>query len=132
MILLLLMYTTLASPLNVRGEKRVALIIGNSAYHHTRPLRNPYNDAIRLSETFERLGFIVLCGINMTKIEMDEYIQLFSNQLQNAEIATFFYAGHGIQINTKNFLIPTDFDPSNKENLSSQLVSLNKIMHEIE
>lgn len=132
MLLLLLVYGPLTPTLSAQGEKRAALIIGNSAYQYIIPLRNPYNDAIRLSEVFERLGFKVLCGTNMTKFEMDEYILLFSRQLQSAEMATFFYAGHGIQIDSKNFLIPTDFDPSNKENPSSQLISLNKILYEME
>jgi uncharacterized caspase-like protein len=114
------------------AEKKVAFVVGNSAYLHAPQLRNPYNDATQLSEALTRLDFEVIRVLNMGKDQMDRQIQRFSGKMKNADIAVFFYAGHGIQINSKNFLIPVDFDPENTENLGLQLVSLDKVLHEME
>ena len=113
-------------------EKRVALILGNGTYSHTSVLRNPVNDATALSEAFTRLGFKVIHGIDLTKSGMDDRIRSFSNLLHGAEIAVFFYAGHGMQLNFKNYLVPIDFDPRADSNLISQLTGLDSIMSELE
>jgi uncharacterized caspase-like protein len=121
-----------ASPTIALAEKRVALILGNSAYEHSTPLRNPVNDANALSKAFSRMGFKVIQGVDQNKLEMDNQIQLFSENLKGTELAVFFYAGHGIQLNFKNYLVPVDFNPQVDTNLISQLISLNNILHELE
>jgi uncharacterized caspase-like protein len=120
------------SPTIAQAGKRVALILGNSAYGHSTPLRNPVNDANALSKAFTRLGFKVIQGVDQTKLEMDDQIQLFSEHLKGTELAVFFYAGHGIQLNFKNYLVPVDFNPRLDTNLISQLISLDNILHELE
>ena len=129
---LFFIFTILFSISAVKAQNKLAFVVGNSAYQKTPILRNPSNDAKKLSEALERLGFSVISGIDMTKAEMERKILQFSQQLRVTDFVIFFYAGHGIQINTKNFLIPVDFNPSGKENLGAQLVSLDRILHEME
>ncbi|MGD2271858.1 MAG: caspase domain-containing protein [Desulfobacterales bacterium] len=129
---MVLFWVTVLPPTIAQAAKRVALILGNSAYLHSTPLRNPVNDANSLAEAFTRLGFTVVHGIDQTKTGMDNQIRLFSKKLKGAKTAVFFYAGHGMQLNFKNYLIPIDFDPRADTNLISQLISLDKILHELE
>lgn len=131
-VLIVLICAVLVSPCRVHAEKKVAFVVGNSSYQKTPKLQNPYNDAAKLSEALKRLGFYVINGMNMTKVEMDDGIQQFSQQMKDADLVVFFYAGHGIQINSQNFLIPVDFEPSSTENLGAQLVSMDKILYEME
>jgi len=130
--LLLLFCVVSISARHSYAENRVALILGNGAYVHTSPLRNPVNDAEKLSEAFQKMGFTVLRGIDQTKSGMDEQIGLFSRKLQGAGLAVFFYAGHGIQINSRNYLVPVDFDPEKGSDLTTQLIRLDDILHELE
>lgn len=130
--LVLLSATFLIMLAIAQAERRVALILGNSSYTHSTPLRNSVNDATALSEAFTRLGFNVVLGIDQTKSDMDDKIHLFSKLLDGANMAVFFYAGHGMQLNLKNYLVPIDFDPHANSNLISQLISLDNIIYELE
>ncbi len=88
--------------------KRVALVIGNGAYIETPPLGNPKNDASDMTAALKRLEFEVLDGIDLDKRGMERLIREFDKQLAGAEIALFFYAGHGMQVSGQNYLVPTD------------------------
>jgi len=121
----------LITPRITHASKKVALIVGNSAYLNTTPLRNPFNDATELSKSLSNLGFNVILVVNMAKADMDKQIKSFSQDMRDADLAVFFYAGHGMQINGKNFLIPVDFDPQKIEPLGTQLFSLDNILHEM-
>jgi hypothetical protein len=88
--------------------KRVALVIGNGAYIETPPLGNPKNDASDMTVALKRLEFEVLDGIDLDKRGMERLIREFDKQLAGAEIALFFYAGHGMQVSGQNYLVPTD------------------------
>ncbi|MBN9669216.1 caspase family protein [Roseibium aggregatum] len=88
--------------------KRVALVIGNSAYENTTPLPNPKNDATRLMESLKRLGFTVVLGLDQSKAAMESTVRSFVRNIQDADVALFFYAGHAMQLDGRNFLIPTD------------------------
>lgn len=90
------------------AQKRVALVIGNAAYKETAPLTNTRNDAADMGAVLRRLGFEVLDGIDLDKRSMERIIRQFDQQLAGAEIALFFYAGHGIQVAGQNHLVPVD------------------------
>src|SRR5688572_29271840 len=90
------------------AEKRVALVIGNSAYRHSPELTNPRNDAADLAATFRRLGFKILEGVDLDKAGMDRAVRDFAAALAGADVGVFFYAGHGLQVAGTNYLVPVD------------------------
>jgi len=87
------------------AERRVALIIGNGAYKHA-PLINPANDAGDMADAFRDLGFEVIEKINANKREMVNTVNIFGQKLKRSDVGIFFYAGHAMQINGRNYLIP--------------------------
>jgi len=97
----------------VRREAKdhVALIIGNSDYLDA-PLANPVNDAMDVAKTFTDMGFVVDKVINADKEQMAQAIASFSNKLLTAKAAVFYYAGHGVQVNGENYLIPIGKTPA--------------------
>src|SRR5690606_16016751 len=90
------------------AEKRVALVIGNSAYDNTAPLKNPSNDATDIAETLRALDFEVIDGTDLSKREMEKRIRAFADKLVGADVGLFFYAGHGLQVDGRNYLAPVD------------------------
>ena len=84
---------------------RAALIIGNSDYQNA-PLRNPVNDARGVAKALRECGFDVTLKINASQREMEKAIRSFGKKLRRGGAGLFYYAGHGIQINGRNFLIP--------------------------
>ncbi|WP_434053206.1 MAG: caspase family protein [Roseibium sp.] len=88
--------------------KRVALVIGNSAYEHAPVLPNPKNDATDLMESLERLGFTVILGLDQNKVAMESTVRDYVRTIQDADVALFFYAGHAMQLSGRNYLIPID------------------------
>lgn len=113
----------------VRAEKRVALVIGNSAYNHAPRLRNPVNDAEAVAALLKRLNFDVLKGIDLTDKGFAKTIGDFSEKLDaGADVAVFFYAGHGLQVNGKNYLAPVDAKLQREASLEFEAVRLNTIL----
>jgi uncharacterized caspase-like protein len=93
------------------AKDHVALIIGNSDYPDA-PLANPVNDAMDVANTFTDMGFIVEKVINADKEQMAQAINRFSQRLFTAKAAVFYYAGHGVQVNGENYLIPIGKTPA--------------------
>ena len=90
------------------AERRVALVIGNSAYAHTSVLANPLNDAADVAAAFERLGFAVTRLENAGGAEMRSALLEFSEAAFRSDVAVVFYAGHGIEVDGENYLVPVD------------------------
>jgi hypothetical protein len=88
--------------------KRVALVIGNSAYQHAPVLVNPKNDAAELAATLRSIGFDVIQRRDVDKRAMADAIREFSAKLPGAEVALFFFAGHGLQVGGDSYLLPVD------------------------
>jgi tetratricopeptide (TPR) repeat protein len=97
----------MAAPGAVR-KNRVALVIGNADYKYGGRLANPVNDASDFANVLRKLGFDVIEGRNLDKRGMNEKITEFARKLDNASIGLFFYAGHGVQVDGDNWLIPID------------------------
>jgi hypothetical protein len=112
--------------------QRLALVIGNSAYQHTPFLKNPRNDASDLAVTLEKLGFTVITGLDLDKPAMDRRIQEFAASLHEAEAGVFFYAGHGLQVNGVNYLVPTDAELSTAAALDFEMVRLDLVQRTME
>jgi len=87
-------------------ERRVALVIGNATYGGGAALRNPVNDARAMGRKLKALGFDVITVENGTQQQMQRAIAQFSQKLQPDAVSLFFYAGHGIQVNGHNYLVP--------------------------
>ena len=93
-----------SQPSSAIAEKRVALVIGNSAYENVSPLINPKNDAEAMSAALERLGFEVIKGIDVTHQQFLKSVRKFARTIQGADVALLFYAGHGLQVGGRNYL----------------------------
>ncbi len=95
-------------PVDIASQNRVALVIGNANYQHTTSLRNPYNDASAIASSLRELGFDVVLGTDSTKSQLDEDIKSFSSKASGADVALFYYSGHAMQIDGKNWMVPVD------------------------
>jgi uncharacterized caspase-like protein/lipoprotein NlpI len=95
------------APLEPRGL--VALAIGNANYSRS-PLKNPVNDARAMSTALKELGFAVELTTDADYRKLGASVDRFVSRLRRGDVAVFYYAGHGIQIEGENYLIPTDFD----------------------
>ena len=89
--------------------KRIALVIGNSAYRNVSRLANPVNDAAVLADTFRKANFDVVDARNDLCInEIRRVLRDFGGKARDADIAVIYYAGHGMEVNGMNYLIPVD------------------------
>ena len=88
-------------------ERKTALVIGNSAYP-TSPLKNPVNDARAMARALRELGFVVDERTNLTMVEMKQAVETFGDGIKEGGVGLFYYAGHGIQVAGRNYLIPVD------------------------
>ena len=93
---------------SVQAAGRVALVIGNSAYEHMTPLRNPSNDAGDMSRALADLGFEVIEGLDLDKRGFATKLREFARAARRADVSLFFYAGHGLQVDGDNYLVPID------------------------
>ena len=114
------------------AEKRVALVIGNSAYDNTAPLKNPSNDAVDIAETLRKLDFEVIDGTDLSKREMEKRIRAFADKLEGADVGLFFYAGHGLQVDGRNFLAPVDATLKSDTDLDFEAIELNLVLKQLE
>ena len=116
----------------VWASQRIALVIGNAAYEHAPRLANPLNDANDIGAALGRLGFKV------TKLENADYdgirqgLRAFTRAAASAEIALLFYAGHGIEVDKRNFLIPVDARLLSDREVEFETVSLDLVSRAVE
>jgi hypothetical protein len=114
------------------AENRMALVIGQSAYKSVPALPNPGNDAKAMSQLLTDSGFEVSSVSDLTQNEMRTAISDFAGKVaaKGADtVALVFYAGHGIQVDGENFLIPTDIDPKREADIPMQAVRLNDVLN---
>ncbi len=114
-----------------RAESRVALVIGNSAYQVNKPLNNPVNDAQAVSQMLNQAGFEVVMAFDLTRDIMKQTVEEFAARVLekgNNTVAMVYYAGHGIQADGENYLIPIDAKFSDENDLPEQGVKLADIV----
>lgn len=109
-------------------EHRVALVIGNSDYKSFSGLANPANDAAAIARSLKGLGFEVTSGTNLDRADMTRTIAQFLRSAANAKVAVLFYAGHGIQVDGKNFLVPVDTKVESAAALTAGMTDLDTIL----
>jgi TRAP-type mannitol/chloroaromatic compound transport system substrate-binding protein len=111
----------------MRSERRVALVIGNGAYP-TSPLRNPVNDARDVARTLRGLGFDVLAHENLSQRDMKLAITDFGRRLRGSDVGLFFFAGHGLQVSGRNYLMPVDASPSSEEEADADTIDVATVL----
>ena len=114
------------------NEARLALVIGNSTYKEGGSLKNSVNDANLMASTLKDLGFTVIKRTDATRAQMAQAIAEFWSKLGQYNVALFYYAGHGVQVNGVNYLIPIDATLESKDMVSFEAISVNDISSKFE
>jgi formylglycine-generating enzyme required for sulfatase activity len=117
------------------AERRVALVIGNSAYQHTPRLDNPRSDANLMADTVRGLGFALVgngAQVDLDKAAFDDILQKFGDQMVGADVALFYYAGHGVQVRGSNYLVPVNANPTREADVLLQAVDTSLVLAAME
>ena len=115
------------------AEKRVALVLGNSAYKNVAPLTNPVNDSARIASTLKDAGFdVVDSRRDLPAAETRRALRDFADRARDADIAVVYYAGHGIEVDGANYLIPVDARLERDTDIYDEGLSLDRILIAIE
>lgn len=129
----------LCSPVTLSAEsrgiklhtERLALVIGNSAYQ-TAPLKNPLNDAKDMAATLRNLGFKVILKKNADQRTMEDAIRYFGKQLRNGGVGLFYFAGHGVQVRGRNYLMPIDARVESESDVKYEAVDAGRVLGKME
>src|ERR1700709_1673389 len=109
------------------AQKRVALVIGNSSYVNVRPLANPENDASAIAALFRDAKFdVVDASNNLGGLEMRRLFRDFAEKSRGADLAVVYYAGHGIEIDGTNYLLPVDTTLKRDIDVEDEAISLDR------
>jgi hypothetical protein len=109
------------------SETHVALVIGNSVYEHATSLENPQNDSADLAEALAGMGYDVTLVQDATFDDMRAQMQAFSAKARRAAVSLVFFAGHGIEVEKKNYLIPVDANLKTGHDVEFQAISLDMV-----
>lgn len=109
------------------GEPRIALVIGNSGYQDA-PLKNPVNDARAVRDALARCGFAVTELENASRSQMREAIRSFGARIAEGGVGLFYFAGHGMQVKGRNFLIPVGADIAHEDEVAGEAVEVDAIL----
>ena len=118
-----------AAPAQDKGPK-LAIVIGNSNYP-SGALANPKNDATAMAASLKKLGFIVELKLDATKADMDAVFKRFSAKAETAGVAALFYAGHGVQVNGSNYLVPIDARPQTERDLKREMIKMDDVIDDM-
>jgi tetratricopeptide (TPR) repeat protein len=121
-----------AAPQIVPVDRRVALVIGNSKYQHAVQLPNPSNDAADIAQALRKLRFDVIEGRDLDRHAMEDKIRAFGRKVEGADLALLFYAGHGMQVGGRNYLVPIDAKLERTGDLSLDTIELGQIIAQME
>ena len=112
------------------AEKRVALVVGNSAYQFAPKLTNPRNDAADVAAALKKHDFEVVDGFDLNKAAFDRKVRDFSEALKGTEAGVLFYAGHGLQVAGQNYLVPIDAKADEADALDFEMLRVD-VIHRI-
>jgi TPR repeat protein len=133
-LLFVLLFTAfLSAPAS--AEKRVALVVGNSAYRNVAQLDNPDHDAALMAQTLKELGFVLIGGGAQTDLDkhaLDQAVQVFGHELQGSDVAMFYYAGHGLQLRGTNYLVPVDANPTREADADFQMLDVDVVLNQMQ
>ena len=114
------------------SRDRIALVIGVGDYQHLPPLQNTHNDASSMAKTLENIGFDVTLSMDPTSEEMGRQLESFAFRSEVAELALIYFAGHGIEVQGENFLIPADANVASNRDVQRQSTSLKQLLAAVE
>jgi uncharacterized caspase-like protein len=129
-----LLWLALAGPPAAASGARVALVIGNGAYSSVGRLANPGNDARLVAGNLKASGFTLVGGdaqIDLDKPHFDGAVAAFGRAIKGADVALFYYSGHGLQVDGTNFLVPVDANPTSRQDLDFQMVSADLMLRQM-
>ncbi|MFN3783067.1 MAG: SUMF1/EgtB/PvdO family nonheme iron enzyme [Spirosomataceae bacterium] len=113
-------------------ERRLALVVGNNNYQYVKRLKNPANDADDMAVALESLGFEVIKRKDLTEKELKQTIDDFGNRLRQYDVGLFYYAGHGVQYEGNNYLVPVDAQVKVATEIEYTCVNLGRTMAKME
>lgn len=123
---------SLSSALFAAAERRVALVIGNNDYQNLPKLEKAVNDANSVAAELKKVGFEVSSFNNITQKKMNQAVNDFVQKIAGGGVGVFFYAGHGVQIDSQNFLIPVDMDsPRTDSDVADQAISVPRLQDKV-
>lgn len=112
-----------------QAGKRVALVIGNSNYQNAPALANPVNDAAAMADMFKQAAFdVVVSRSDLKSVEMRRALREFTDQARGADIAVIYFAGHGLEVDGSNYIVPVDAMLERDADVEDEAVSLNRIL----
>jgi tetratricopeptide (TPR) repeat protein len=124
---------TSASQAEAAHGRRIALVIGNSAYKNVPALTNPQNDAAAIATSLRNIGFdSVTLSLDASREKMIDALRAFADEAENADWAMVYYAGHGIEVNGQNYLIPVDARFASDRDVQFEAVPLDQVMASLE
>jgi hypothetical protein len=112
--------------------KRKALVIGNDLYRHVTRLDNARADARAMSQSLETLGFNVTMALDQTERGLKETLRNFKSSVEGGDEVVVFYAGHGVQIGTTNYLLPVDIAGQNEEQVRDEAIQMQRILDDMQ
>ena len=113
-------------------DRRVALVLGYSDYQQLPPLENPVNDASAIAALLRGLDFHVVEGLDQTREEALATLREFADVVEGAEIGLIYYAGHGIQVSGRNYLVPVDAAPRVAADLAFDSIAMDDLMRQVQ
>jgi len=118
----------IASVASALADKRVALVVGNASYAELGTLANPTNDADDIAATLRGMGFEVTLTENADERKFTDALSNFANAADGADVALFYYSGHGLQYASENYLVPVDALLTNRFSLTHETIALNDVL----
>ena len=114
------------------GDRRIALVIGNSRYEHVETLANPVNDSAAMREGLTKLGFEIFGGDDLSLKEFSEHIDKFKAAAETADTALVYYSGHGFQLRGKNYLVPRDARLKAEGDIEAETIRLDRVISDLQ
>lgn len=114
------------------AERRVALVVGNGAYQSVTPLANPRSDATAMAVKLRTLGFEVIEGYDVDIYTLQARVRDFARALRGVDVALFYYAGHGLGIDGRNYVVPVDARFEDPTALAFEAVELDTVLSQMQ
>jgi hypothetical protein len=121
-----------ACAFSAQAQQRVALVVGDSSYQHAPQLPNTGNDAAAIAAMLQDAGFQVLLKRDIGITDMRRTLREFSDSARNADVAVLYFAGHGVEVNGDNYLVPVDAVLERDIDVDDETISLDRILRVLE